>query len=139
MSSANLSKTFNSQTSIPPGAPCLESEETLALPKTEIGGLGGISGQRHDSDASFPSTYFPKGEPATKYFYVNEEKQATQDLERVIGVPLQDYILGLRPKNFFILLVTAAVVITIITVGAILGAKKSKRDHADDIALDPME
>lgn len=135
-SANNWPSPSNSQTSTAPVTPGLDFEETLAPPKTEI---GGTSSQRHDSDASFPSTYFPKGEPATKYFYIDEETQAAQDLERVIRAPPQDYILGLRPKSFFILLVTVVVVITAITVGTILGVQKSKMNHADHIALDPME
>ncbi|KAF8445483.1 hypothetical protein BGX38DRAFT_1143335 [Terfezia claveryi] len=138
-SASNLPSTSNSQTSTTPVSPSLDFEETVAPPNTEIGGLDDTSSERHDSDASFPSTYFPKGEPATKYFYIIEETQAAQDLERVIRAPSQDYILGLRPKIFFILLVTVVVVITAITVGTILGVQKSKRNHADHIALDPME
>lgn len=129
----------NSQISIAPVAPGLESEETLALSRAEIGGLDGTPGLRHDSDASSPSTYVSKEEPATKYFYVNEEKLVTQDLERVTEAPPQNYIFRLRSKNFYILLFAAAVAIATIIVGAIFGTQKSKQDQEGHVVLDPME
>jgi len=103
------------------------------------GELDSTPGQRHDPDASFLSTYVPEGKPATKYFYLNEEKQVAQDLERVVGSPPQSYILGLRPKNFYVILVIAVVALTATIVGAIFGAQKSQKNQADHVVLDPME